>query len=464
MTTHDQAGDGTIYTCPMHSTVRQIAPGNCPICGMALEPLQSAPSDAPSPELLDLTRRLWIGGALSAPLFVLEMGGHFPGLNLQHLVPPLLSQWIQFLLATPVVLWAGWPFFTRGWDSIRLRSLNMFSLIALGVGAAYLYSLAATFLPGLFPAGLRNSHGLIPVYYEAAAVITVLVLIGQVLELRAREHTIRALLNLAPKTARRLRASADDEEITLDQVIVGDRLRVRPGEAIPVDGAVLAGSSAIDESMVTGESMPVEKSLDSAVIGGTINGVGSLIMRADKVGADTMLARIVHMVRSRSHRHRHAVVHRLARMGSPARARLRAGRSRFGSHHCLPLRAGSRNTHVHHGWHWQGRERRDTHQERGSARALREGRHAGRRQDRHAHRGEAPGHCRQGNSGVRRGDDPVDRSEPRACERTSAVRVSGAPSRDSPFPLATAGSWPTREWTRALWNRKRTGCDVMARQ
>jgi P-type Cu+ transporter len=287
---------GTIYTCPMHPQIRRDAPGSCPICGMALEPVRG--ETGPSPELLDMTRRFWIGAALAVPTAVLEMGGHFPGLNLHHYVSPQISIWLQFLLATPVVLWAGWPFFVRGWASVRNRSLNMFSLIALGVGAAFLYSLAATFAPGLFPDSLRQD-GVIPVYYEAAAVITVLVLLGQVLELRAREQTgsaIRALLNLAPKTARRIRDDGNDEEVPLEQVHIRDRLRVRPGNSVPVDGVVIEGRSAVDESMVTGESMPVEKEPGANVIGGTINGTGSLVMRAEKIGSDTMLARIVHMV------------------------------------------------------------------------------------------------------------------------------------------------------------------------
>jgi Cu+-exporting ATPase len=248
--------------------------------------------------LIDMTRRFWVGTALAVPTVILEMGAHFPGLNLHHYVSPQISIWVQFLFATPVVLWAGWPFFVRGWASVRNRSLNMFSLIALGVGAAFLYSLAATFAPGLFPISLRQD-GVIPVYYEAAAVITVLVLLGQVLELRAREQTgsaIRALLNLAPKTARRIRDDGNDEEVPLEQVHLGDRLRVRPGDSVPVDGVVIEGRSAVDESMVTGESMPVEKEAGTKVIGGTINGTGSLLMRAEKIGSDTMLARIVHMV------------------------------------------------------------------------------------------------------------------------------------------------------------------------
>jgi len=265
---------------------------------MALEPVTTGEDAGPSPELIDMTRRFWIGVALAVPVVILEMGAHVRSLNLHHLVSPQLSIWVQFLLATPVVLWAGAPFFVRGWASVRNRSLNMFSLIALGIGAAYLYSLAATFAPALFPENLRQD-GVIPVYYEAAAVITVLVLLGQVLELRAREQTggaIRALLNLAPKTARRIRADGGDEDVPLETVQVGDRLRVRPGDSVPVDGVVLEGRSAIDESMVTGESMPVEKGPDAKVIGGTINGTGSLVMRAEKVGSDTMLARIVQMV------------------------------------------------------------------------------------------------------------------------------------------------------------------------
>ena len=286
------------WTCPMHPEIVRDGPGNCPICGMTLEPAGIS-SDEPNPELADMTRRFWIGAALAVPVVVLDMSDYFPGLNLHHYVPPLLSVWIQFVLATPVVLWAGLPFFVRGWASVRNRSLNMFSLIALGVGAAYAYSLVATLLPGLFPDGLRQEGGTIPVYYEAAAVITVLVLLGQVLELRAREQTggaIRALLNLAPKTARRLREDGEDEEISLDLVQIGDRLRVRPGDSIPVDGVVLDGKSAVDESMVTGEAMPVEKEPGANLVAGTINGTGSIMMQAERVGADTMLSRIAQLV------------------------------------------------------------------------------------------------------------------------------------------------------------------------
>ena len=290
---------GVIYTCPMHPQIRQVGPGNCPICGMTLEPVKATAEVGENHELTDMTRRFWVGFALTLPVFVLEMGGHIPALGLHDLVPPQVSTWIQFALSTPVVLWAGWPFFQRAWASIIHRSLNMFSLIALGTGAAYLYSLFATFAPDLFPAGFHGMGGTVAVYFEAAAVITVLVLLGQVLELRAREQTggaIRALLKLAPKTARRLKADGQDEEVALELIQVGDRLRVRPGDGVPVDGEVLEGKGAVDESMVTGESMPAAKKSGDKLIGGTVNGTGSLIMRADKIGADTMLARIVAMV------------------------------------------------------------------------------------------------------------------------------------------------------------------------
>jgi P-type Cu+ transporter len=290
---------GVIYTCPMHPQIRQAGPGNCPICGMTLEPVTVTADVGESRELVDMTRRFWIGLVLSVPIFVLEMGGHIPALHLHDLVPPRISTWIQFALSTPVVLWAGWPFFERAWASVVHRQLNMFSLIALGTGTAYVYSVFATLAPGLFPAGFHGMDDTVPVYFEAAAVITVLVLLGQVLELRAREQTggaIRALLKLAPKTARRLTAGGEDEEVALELVHVGDRLRVRPGDGVPVDGEVLEGTGAVDESMVTGESLPVAKRPGDKLIGGTVNGTGSLVMRADKVGADTMLARIVTMV------------------------------------------------------------------------------------------------------------------------------------------------------------------------
>ncbi|WGR96019.1 heavy metal translocating P-type ATPase [Bradyrhizobium sp. ISRA443] len=286
---------GAIYTCPMHPEVRQVGPGSCPICGMALEAEQVSLDDGPDPELIDMTRRFWIGLALTVPVFVLEMGSH---LGLMHLVPQTWSNWISFVLATPVVLWAGAPFFVRGWQSLVTRNLNMFTLIAMGTGVAYLYSVVATLAPQLFPPTFRDMHGAVAVYFEAAAVITVLVLLGQVLELRARARTsgaIRALLGLAPKTARRI-TDHGDEDVAIDEIKVGDRLRVRPGEKIPVDGVVIEGRAVIDESMVTGESMPVTKAEGDNVIGGTVNQSGGLVMRAEKIGRDTMLSRIVDMV------------------------------------------------------------------------------------------------------------------------------------------------------------------------
>jgi len=288
-----------VYTCPMHPQIRKDGPGSCPICGMALEPLTISAEAMPNEELVDMSRRFWVGLVLALPVVILEMGSHISGLRLQELVPAQLSVWVQFILSTPVVLWAGWPFFQRGWASVVSRHLNMFTLIALGTGAAYVYSAVATFAPGIFPAGFHGMGGTVAVYYEAAAVITVLVLLGQVLELRAREQTggaIRALLNLAPKTARRLRDGAEDEDVPVADVHVGDKLRLRPGDGVPVDGEVLEGKSAVDESMVTGESMPAAKATKDKLIGGTVNGTGSLVMRADKVGADTMLSRIVAMV------------------------------------------------------------------------------------------------------------------------------------------------------------------------
>jgi Cu+-exporting ATPase len=288
---------GTIYTCPMHPQIRQEAPGSCPICGMALEPELATASAAPNPELADMTRRFWVGLVLALPVLTLEMGGHLADLHMR--VGQTWSNRLQFLFATPVVLWAGWPFFVRGWQSVVSRNLNMFTLIALGTGVAWLYSVTAMLLPDLFPPAFRGPDGAVAVYFEAAAVITVLVLLGQVLELHAREQTsgaIRALLDLAPKTARRIRADASEEEIALDAVAVGDRLRVRPGDKVPVDGAVVEGRSAVDESMITGESMPVGKEPGATVVAGTINTTGSFLMQATKVGRDTMLAQIVQMV------------------------------------------------------------------------------------------------------------------------------------------------------------------------
>ena len=292
------ATGGTIWTCPMHPEVRQDHPGPCPICGMALEPAMVTAESGPSDELVDMTWRFWVGLTLALPVFALEMGSHlFPALH--HTIPMALSNWIQFALATPVVLWAGWPFFARGWASLRSRNLNMFTLIAMGTGVAWVYSVVAVLAPYVFPPAFRNGDGSVAVYFEAASVITVLVLLGKVLELRARERTsgaIKALLRLAPKTARRIGTDGSEEEVSLDRVAVGDMLRVRPGEKVPVDGVVSDGRSSLDESMVTGESMPVTKAKDDRVIGGTLNQTGALVIVADKVGRDTMLARIVQMV------------------------------------------------------------------------------------------------------------------------------------------------------------------------
>ncbi|MEA2879705.1 MAG: P-type Cu+ transporter [Hyphomicrobiales bacterium] len=288
--------EGTIYTCPMHPEVRQIGPGTCPICGMALEPEIATADAGPNPELADMSRRLLVGTALSVPVVVLEMGAHIAGAH--SWIDQTLSNWLQFAFATPVVLWAGWPFFVRGVQSVVTRNLNMFTLIAMGTGVAYAYSVVATLAPGVFPAAFRGHGGAVATYFEAAAVITVLVLLGQVLELRAREQTsgaIRALIDLAPKTARRVH-DGKEEDIALDQVAVGDTLRVRPGEKVPVDGTVTEGRAALDESLVTGESMPVTKQPGDTAIAGTFNTTGSFLMRADKVGRDTMLARIVQMV------------------------------------------------------------------------------------------------------------------------------------------------------------------------
>jgi Cu+-exporting ATPase len=288
---------GVIYTCPMHPQIRQIGPGNCPICGMTLEPVDATAETGPSPELTDMTRRFWIGLAFAVPVFVLEMAGHLT--NLHMVLSAQTASWIQLALATPVVLWAGAPFFAHAWQSLVTRHLNMFTLIAMGTGVAWAYSVVATVAPDIFPATFRGADGSVAVYFEAAAVITVLVLLGQVLELRAREQTggaIRALLDLAPKIARRVRADGTDEDVAVEAVAVGDRLRVRPGEKVPVDGELVEGRSSIDESMITGESMPVTKSAGAKLIGGTLNQSGGFVMRAGKVGSDTMLAQIVRMV------------------------------------------------------------------------------------------------------------------------------------------------------------------------
>ncbi len=291
------ATPGTIYTCPMHPQIRQDHPGNCPICGMTLEPEMPTAQSGPSAELVDMTRRFWIGTALAVPVFLIEMGSHL--FDFHAFISPQNLNWVQLVLATPAVLWAGWPFFERGATSVVNRSLNMFTLIAMGIGVAWLYSVIATVMPGIFPADMRGMGGAVPVYFEAAAVITALALLGQVLELRAREQTsgaIKALLDLAPKTARRIGTDGSDEEIGIEMIAVGDRLRVRPGEKVPVDGKVVEGRSALDESMVTGESMPVTKEVGDRLIGGTINQSGGLVMETVQIGQDTLLSRIVQMV------------------------------------------------------------------------------------------------------------------------------------------------------------------------
>jgi len=294
----DAVPDGAVWTCPMHPEIRRDGPGSCPICGMALEPLVATAKTGASPELKDMSRRFWGGLVLALPVLFLEMGAHLiPGMH--HLVSTEVSIWTQMILATPVVLWAGWPFFERAWASLVHRSLNMFTLIAMGTGVAWTYSMVATLAPGVFPAAFRAADGTVAVYFEAAAVITVLVLLGQVLELRAREQTsgaIKALLNLSPKTARRLRHDGTEEDVAVDEVVIGDRLRVRPGETVPVDAVVEDGRSSLDESMVTGESMPVTRAAGDRVVGGTLNQTGALVIVAEKVGRDTMLSRIVQMV------------------------------------------------------------------------------------------------------------------------------------------------------------------------
>jgi Cu+-exporting ATPase len=289
--------EGMQWTCPMHPEIVRDKAGSCPICGMALEPMMPSLEAGPNPELADMQRRFGIGLALTVPVVALEMGAHF--LDLHRWISPQLGNWLQLVLATPGVLWAGWPFFERGWQSLKTRNLNMFTLIAMGTGVAWLYSVIATAAPGIFPPAFRAMGGTVAVYFEAASVITVLVLLGQVLELRARESTggaIRALLDLAPKTARRIREDGSDEEIPVEQIAVGDRLRVRPGEKIPVDGTVVEGQGAVDESMVTGESMPVSKEAGSPLIAGTLNRSGGLVVRAERIGRDSMLSRIVKMV------------------------------------------------------------------------------------------------------------------------------------------------------------------------
>jgi Cu+-exporting ATPase len=291
-----EAAAGTIWTCPMHPEIRRDAPGSCPICGMALEPLEPTIEEGPNPELIDMTRRFWVSAVFTIPLALLVIGSELLG---WEFLPMRTNMWVQLALTTPVVLWGGWPFFERFWASLQSRNLNMFTLIGLGVGVAYGYSVVATLVPQAFPDSLKTMGGLVPVYFEAAAVITTLVLLGQVLELRARSATgraIRSLLGLAPKTARRVNDDGTEEDIPLDHVHVGDRLRIRPGEKVPVDGTVMDGRSSVDESMISGEPVPVEKNPGDRVTGATVNGTGGLLMKAERVGRDTVLSQIVRMV------------------------------------------------------------------------------------------------------------------------------------------------------------------------
>ncbi len=304
---------GIVYTCPMHPQVRETKPGGCPICGMALEPETVVAGEEDTAELDSMTRRFWVSAALSVPLFIYAMGDLIPGKPFEGFLPGAWAQWIQFAIATPVVLWGGWPFFVRGAKSLRTMNLNMFTLIALGVGVAYVFSVVATAAPSIFPDAFRDMNGNVAVYYEAAAVITTLVLLGQVLELRARSQTsgaIRALLELAPPTARRIEANDEEVEVAIDDLREGDRLRVRPGEKVPVDGEIVEGRSSVDESMVTGEPIPVEKNVNDKVTGGTVNGTGGFVMKATRVGENTMLSQIVKMV-SEAQRSR-APIQRLA--------------------------------------------------------------------------------------------------------------------------------------------------------
>jgi Cu+-exporting ATPase len=356
----------TEYTCPMHPEVRQDAPGSCPDCGMALEHRVVEADEEPNPELIDMRRRFWVSTLFSGPLLVMTMGDMIPGVGIAEAIGPKLFQWVQLLLAAPVVIWAGKPLMERGWTSIKTRKLNMFTLIAIGVGVAFVFSTAATFLPRIFPESLRNEAGRVDVYFEAAAIIVSLVLLGQVLELKARWKTsaaLRSLLKLAPKTARIVRGGGAEDDIPLDQVHVGDILRVRPGEKVPVDGVVSEGSSAVDESMVSGEPIPVEKTAGDRVTGATVNGTGSFLMAADRIGADTLLHQIVQMV-AEAQRTR-APIQRLADVvasyfvpmvvGTSVLTRpshrLCFGQRGGGADHCLPLCPGPRHAHVDHGGH-----------------------------------------------------------------------------------------------------------------
>ena len=444
------------YTCPMHPEIVTRAPGACPICGMALEPRTFTTEEEPSQELQDMTRRFWASCAFTLPLLLIAMAemagfGALRGWSFRS------RNWVELALATPVVLWGGWPFFVRGWKSIVTLRLNMFTLIAMGTSAAYLYSVAATVAPGLFPEAFRGPNGEVAVYFEAAAVITTLVLLGQVLELRARRRTsnaIRAMLGLSPKMARRIAANGGETDVPLAEVVHGDRLRVRPGERVPVDGVILQGGSAVDESMITGEPLPVEKHESDAVTGGTLNGSGSFIMRAERVGSETLLAQIVRIVgeaqRSRAPIQRLAdtvaalfcsggVICRrgdadcLGASGTATSAGLRPGECGGGTHCRVPLRLGTRHAHGHHGWRGARRARGSADQECRGLGNPGEGRHAGNRQDgnldgREAARnvGESrrrrPGSQRRAIVANRREFGTSQRTSSRGCNRQSGGR------------------------------------------
>ena len=426
--------EGAIYTCPMHPEIRQEGPGPCPICGMALEPESPSASEDANPELADMSRRFWIAFTLTLPVFATEMGGHV--LSLGHWLEPQAMNWLQLALATPVVFWCGWPFFERGWKSLQTRNLNMFTLIAMGTGVAWVYSVAATLAPGAFPPAFRTSGGAVPVYFEAAAVITVLVLLGQVLELRARAQTggaIRALLNLAPKHASRVQADGSEKDVPLEAVAAGNRLRVRPGEAVPVDGEVLDGRSTVDESMVTGESMPVSKGPGATVIGGTMNQQRQLRhargegrprddARQDRAngrrGAEKPRAGSAAggsrggLVRARRDRGRALGFRGLVDLWAGAALHIRARRRRLGSHHRVPLRAGAGNADGDHG---RGRARgpgRGSDQECGGAGTVSARRYACGRQDRNADGRQAEAGCAPRRARLR-----GSRSAPVGCER-----------------------------------------------
>ena len=416
----------TEYVCPMHPEIVRPEPGFCPICGMALEPRTVNLEEEANPELVDMTRRFWIGVVLSAPIAFLAMSDMIPGQPVQRIVSPQLLNWLQLVLATPVVLWGGWPFFQRGWASIINRSLNMFTLIAIGVGTAYVYSVVATLFPHLFPQSFRGHNGEVGVYFDAAAVITTLVLLGQVLELRARSKTsraIKALLGLAPKTARLIRDDGTEVDVPFERVKPGDRLRVRPGEKIPVDGIVLEGTTSVDESMITGEPIPVEKTKGSKVTGGTVNGTGSFIMRAERVGSDTLAGAdrphggggtaepradpeiggcCRRLFCSGGGSGRRSNFHRLGPLWSGACHGLRLGKRRCGVDHRLSMRAWLGHADVDHGRHRPGGDRRRADQERRSVGSSGEDRHAGGGQDGNLDRGQTPLDLRDSRPGARR--------------------------------------------------------------